>query len=508
MQRPYFIEYRLDDIAHLRGRRQLRRAHSEEVRPPAHRPRHRPHRRLRHRQQHQPRRRHRRARPNRQQSPGPPLRALDRDRRRLQERSARLLRQAGGAEAFPVRAEPAGLRAGQACRPLDPLGHARHRPQRVEAAHRRGQRSVRLRPRGPRPSPSTSSTPSPTFAASRQPLPRQHRRHRRPPGLHRLQRRHQRRRSGSRRHAPQPRQRHRRRHGEGARELGRLPQARHRRPQELRRACATLPSSPPTTTTAPSSSAETPPPTSSTASSSPTSRPTARRWAPPPAPRAPTPPATSRASCPTCSASPTTPSQTTFDGKSLLGAYAIDDEGVPAQSVDIVVNGKLENFLIGREPVKDFPASNGHGRAAPAQAPHSHSGVILIKADTAAVRRRLNKRLLAMAKEQRQRCLRRRDAGRRTRPASALPRPPRRHPPTRSRSRLRRARQPQPALGHRRRRRRSLRLELARRHSPDHHRPQPALRRHRRKARHRRAAEAPLLPAARAAVKKISIGRE
>ena len=43
----------------------------------------------------------------------------------------------------------------------------------------------------------------------------------------------------------------------------------------------------------------------------------------------------------------------------------VDDEGVPAQSVDIVTNGKLENYLIGREPVKDFPASNGHGRAAP-----------------------------------------------------------------------------------------------------------------------------------------------
>ncbi|MGH9597338.1 MAG: metallopeptidase TldD-related protein, partial [Edaphobacter sp.] len=75
------------------------------------------------------------------------------------------------------------------------------------------------------------------------------------------------------------------------------------------------------------------------------------------------------------------PLQAKFDGKGLLGTYAIDDEGVPAQSVDIVVHGKLENFLIGREPVKDFDTSNGHGRAALAQAPHSRAGVILIKAD-------------------------------------------------------------------------------------------------------------------------------
>jgi predicted Zn-dependent protease len=94
------------------------------------------------------------------------------------------------------------------------------------------------------------------------------------------------------------------------------------------------------------------------------------------------------------------PLQTKFNGKGLLGAYAVDDEGVPAQSVDIVEHGKLENFLIGREPVKDFATSNGHGRAAPAQAPHSRSGVVLIKTDQPLSKDELNKRLLAMAKEQ------------------------------------------------------------------------------------------------------------
>jgi TldD protein len=94
------------------------------------------------------------------------------------------------------------------------------------------------------------------------------------------------------------------------------------------------------------------------------------------------------------------PLETTFDGKSLLGAYTIDDEGVPAQSVDLVVKGKLENFLIGREPIKDFPASNGHGRAAPAQPAHSRAGVLLITTSQSLSKDELNKRLLAMAKEQ------------------------------------------------------------------------------------------------------------
>jgi TldD protein len=94
------------------------------------------------------------------------------------------------------------------------------------------------------------------------------------------------------------------------------------------------------------------------------------------------------------------PLQTKFDGKTLLGAYTIDDEGVPAQSVDIVVNGKLENFLIGREPIRDFSTSNGHGRAAAAQPPHSRAGVVLVKATHPLSANELNKRLLTMAKEQ------------------------------------------------------------------------------------------------------------
>jgi TldD protein len=94
------------------------------------------------------------------------------------------------------------------------------------------------------------------------------------------------------------------------------------------------------------------------------------------------------------------PLETKFNGKALLGAYTIDDEGVPAQSVDIVVHGKLENFLIGREPIKDLVTSNGHGRAAPAQAAHSRSGVVLIKADQPLSKNELEKRLCTMAKEQ------------------------------------------------------------------------------------------------------------
>jgi hypothetical protein len=94
------------------------------------------------------------------------------------------------------------------------------------------------------------------------------------------------------------------------------------------------------------------------------------------------------------------PSMTTFAGRKLLGAYAVDDEGVPAQAVDVAVNGKLENYLIGRTPVRDFPASNGHGRAAVGQAARSRQGVMLFQPNAPLSAAAMNARLLAMAKEQ------------------------------------------------------------------------------------------------------------
>jgi len=57
------------------------------------------------------------------------------------------------------------------------------------------------------------------------------------------------------------------------------------------------------------------------------------------------------------------PTISTYRGHSLLGHYEVDDEGVPAQRVQVIENGTLKNYLIGREPIRDFPASNGHARA-------------------------------------------------------------------------------------------------------------------------------------------------
>ncbi len=94
------------------------------------------------------------------------------------------------------------------------------------------------------------------------------------------------------------------------------------------------------------------------------------------------------------------PRLTTFAGHTLIGAYQVDDEGVPAQAVQIVDHGKLVNYLIGRTPVRDFPTSNGHGRAAPGQGARAASGVILFKPVQPVPAAQMQQKLVAMAKEQ------------------------------------------------------------------------------------------------------------
>jgi hypothetical protein len=94
------------------------------------------------------------------------------------------------------------------------------------------------------------------------------------------------------------------------------------------------------------------------------------------------------------------PLTTSFAGKQLLGAYAVDDEGVPAQAVNVAVAGKLENYLIGRTPIRDFPQSNGHGRAAVGQAARSLAGVMIFKSDHPLSAAAMKAKLIAMAKDQ------------------------------------------------------------------------------------------------------------
>ena len=94
------------------------------------------------------------------------------------------------------------------------------------------------------------------------------------------------------------------------------------------------------------------------------------------------------------------PTLSELHGKPLLGAYRVDDEGEPAEAVTLVEHGKLVNYLLSREPVKDFPESNGHGRATLGGPAHAHAGVLVVKTDQPLSTEQLRAKLLALAKDQ------------------------------------------------------------------------------------------------------------
>lgn len=94
------------------------------------------------------------------------------------------------------------------------------------------------------------------------------------------------------------------------------------------------------------------------------------------------------------------PTMKDFQGKSLVGNYAVDSEGVKAQPVTAVESGKLTNYLVGRQPLRDFPASNGHGRAATGSFPGPSLGVLLLKSSEAQSPDDLKKKVMQMVTDQ------------------------------------------------------------------------------------------------------------
>jgi TldD protein len=62
----------------------------------------------------------------------------------------------------------------------------------------------------------------------------------------------------------------------------------------------------------------------------------------------------------------------------LSGWYEYDDEGVPAQAVDLIKNGVLTNYLMARMPIEGFAHSNGHGRSQAGMIPVGRQGNLIV----------------------------------------------------------------------------------------------------------------------------------
>ncbi len=89
-----------------------------------------------------------------------------------------------------------------------------------------------------------------------------------------------------------------------------------------------------------------------------------------------------------------------WKGQPLSGHYLFDDEGEPAQKVQLVDDGVLKTFLMSRLPVASFANSNGHGRAESGKMPTGRQGNLIVTSTKAVSDAELRDMLKAEAKKQ------------------------------------------------------------------------------------------------------------
>jgi len=94
------------------------------------------------------------------------------------------------------------------------------------------------------------------------------------------------------------------------------------------------------------------------------------------------------------------PTIATWRGKPLLGHYEVDDDGVKAAKVSLIEKGKLLGYDMGREPIRDFPISNGHGRAQyPMNAPGASLGNLILQSSEPLSEDALKAKLIELCKQ-------------------------------------------------------------------------------------------------------------
>jgi TldD protein len=94
------------------------------------------------------------------------------------------------------------------------------------------------------------------------------------------------------------------------------------------------------------------------------------------------------------------PTAAQLDGQMLLGNYAFDDEGVPAQNVSLVDHGVLKTFLMSRSPLVNIPHSNGHGRRQLGYVPVARQGNLIVSSTRTATDKQLRMKLIDLVKAQ------------------------------------------------------------------------------------------------------------
>jgi TldD protein len=94
------------------------------------------------------------------------------------------------------------------------------------------------------------------------------------------------------------------------------------------------------------------------------------------------------------------PTEAALDKQMLLGNYAFDDEGVPAENVQLVDHGVLKTFLMSRSPLVNIPQSNGHGRRQLGFVPVARQGNLIVSSSKAVSNDQLRQQLIDLVKAQ------------------------------------------------------------------------------------------------------------
>jgi TldD protein len=89
-----------------------------------------------------------------------------------------------------------------------------------------------------------------------------------------------------------------------------------------------------------------------------------------------------------------------LNGTKLAGFYEYDNEGSPAQRVEVIQNGILRNFLMSRMPIKDFSVSNGHGRNQPGLMPTGRQGNLIVTSTKSVPEAQMRQKLIEEVKKQ------------------------------------------------------------------------------------------------------------
>ena len=96
----------------------------------------------------------------------------------------------------------------------------------------------------------------------------------------------------------------------------------------------------------------------------------------------------------------TDPTLDTYMGEELNGRYKYDDQGVKARRVDVIVDGKLNEFLMTRTPLEGHPRSNGHARADLGYDPTSRQSNLIVETTEPKSDKELRRMLIEEARTQ------------------------------------------------------------------------------------------------------------